>query len=291
MGPPPERRCDQSNMRILVIGCGYVGLPLAQTLARMGHQVHGTRRSEFSAADVTPHALDVTDPSSFEAIPKDFDVIYYTPSSSRGDASVHQAVFVDGTAHLLNWLGDAATRLIFTSSTSVYPQTDGNWVDETANHDGATGTAINLLQAEALFQESPQLATILRVAGIYGPERGYLYRQFLKDEAVITQGGSRWINMIHRDDVVSALVTALNIPPGIYNVSDDEPLTQRAFFEWLAKELDKTVPPEGEVQKRKRAATNKRVSNAKLKATDWQLKYPNFREGYGALINEEQGGH
>ena len=102
MGPPPERRCDQSNMRILVIGCGYVGLPLAQTLARMGHQVHGTRRSEFSAADVTPHALDVTDRSSFEAIPPDFDVIYYTPSSSRGDASVHQAVFVDGTTHLLN---------------------------------------------------------------------------------------------------------------------------------------------------------------------------------------------
>ena len=94
--------------------------------------------------------------------------------------------------------------------------------------------------------------------------------------------------MIHRDDVVSS-VTALNIPPGIYNVSDDEPLTQRAFFEWLAKELDKTVPPEGEVQKRKRAETNKRVSNAKL-TTDWQLKYPNFREGYGALINEEQGG-
>ena len=108
---------------------------------------------------------------------------------------------------------------------------------------------------------------------------------------MITHGGSRWINMIHRDDVVSALVTALNISPGIYNVSDDEPLTQRAFFEWLAKELDKTVPPEGEVQKRKRAATNKRVSNAKLKATDWQLKYPNFREGYGALVNEEQGGH
>ena len=70
MGHPPERRCDQSNMRILVIGCGYVGLPLAQTLARMGHQVHGTRRSEFSAADVTPHALDVTDRSSFDDIPE-----------------------------------------------------------------------------------------------------------------------------------------------------------------------------------------------------------------------------
>ena len=106
MGPPPERRCGQSNMRILVIGCGYVGLPLAQTLARMGHQVHGTKRSEFSAAYVTPHALDVTDRSSFEAIPQDFDVIYYTPSSSRGDASVHQAVFVDGTCLL--YTSDAA---------------------------------------------------------------------------------------------------------------------------------------------------------------------------------------
>lgn len=278
-------------MRVLVIGCGYVGLPFAQALARLGHEVHGTRRSAFADDIVTPHCLDVTDRRSFDALPREWDWIVYTPSSSRGDAAVHQAVFVDGTRNLLNWLDTESPRLLFTSSTSVYPQTDGGWVDEESPDEPTDGTGANLAVAEELFLDSGRAATLLRVAGIYGPGRGYLYRQFLKDEAVMTGDGTRWINMIHRDDVVGALLAALTLEPGIYNAADDEPVTQRAFFEWLAEQLGKPMPPEGESQKRKRAVTHKRVSNAKLKAAGWSLKYPNFRDGYGALIREEQGGH
>ena len=277
-------------MRILVIGCGYVGLPLAQALAQRGHAVHGTRRSAFTAEGITSHALDVTDRRSFECLPREVDCIYYTPSSARGDAAVHRAVFVDGTRNLLDWLGDTSANLLFTSSTSVYPHTDGQWVDEECPDVPADGTGANLAEAEALFLNSGQPANVLRVAGIYGPERGYLFRQFLKDQAILTEGGARWINMIHRDDVVGALLAALDLVPGIYNATDDEPVTQRAFFEWLAGQLDKPLPPAGEAPARKRTPTHKRVRNTKLKTAGWQLKFPDFRAGYGALIREEQGG-
>ena len=272
-------------MKILIIGCGYVGTPLAQALAKAGHDVHGIRRTIFNAEGITPHTLDITDPNEFNSLPADFDWIINTVSSARGDTETHRAVFVDGTKNLLNWLGDSSARLLFTSSTSVYPQTDGGWVDEDSHANGPV-----LREAEAMLLNAPAPATILRVAGIYGPERGFLYRQFLKDEAVLTEGGARWINMIHRDDVVGAVLAAMEITPGIYNATDDEPVTQLVFFEWLAERLGKPMPPDGESVSRKRVATSKRVRNAKLKAAGWRLRFPTFREGYEFLIREEQGG-
>ena len=274
-------------MKILIIGCGYVGLPLGQALARAGHEVHGVRRTDFTAENITPHSIDITTPNALAALPRDFDWIINTVSSARGDAEAHRAVFVDGTKNLLDWLGDSSARVLFTSSTSVYPQIDGEWVDETSPAKPEGGTAQNLAQAEELFLNAPQAATVLRVAGIYGLERGYLFRQFLKGKAVLTEGGARWMNMIHRDDVVSAILAAMKIEPSIYNVADDEPVTQHEFFKWLAQRLSKPMPPDGEQVSRKRVATSKRVRNAKLKAAGWLLQFPTFREGYEALLREE----
>ena len=268
-------------MRILIIGCGYVGVPLGQALAGAGHEVHGIRRGEFSGEGITPHAIDLTRRKALDSLPPDFDWLINTVSSSRGDAEQHRAVFVDGTKNLLHWLGDSPARVLFTSSTSVYPQTDGSWVDETSPANPTTGTGPALRGAEELLTA----ATVLRVAGIYGPERGFFFRQFLKGKAVLPDG-ERWLNMIHRDDVVGAILAAMEMEPGIYNVADDEPVTHRDFFEWLAQQLDRPMPPEGENISRKRAITNKRVRNAKLKAAGWRLRFPTFREGYGELIRE-----
>jgi nucleoside-diphosphate-sugar epimerase len=132
---------------------------------------------------------------------------------------------------------------------------------------------------------------ILRVAGIYGPERGHWFRQFLRDEARIEGDGSRFLNMIHRDDVVGCIIAALkNGRAGeIYNAVDDEPVCQIDFFQWLAAALGKPLPPsvsEDAGIVRKRGATNKRVSNRKLKTElGYQFKHPNFRSGYGAEIS------
>ena len=275
-------------MRILILGCGYVGTPLAQKLAELGHEIHAARRSPFSLEDAVTHQVDVTQRASLDSLPREFDWVLLTASSSRGDAAAHRAVFVDGTTHLVNWLGNSSTRVLFTSSTNVYPQMNGDWVDENSPETPVKGTALTLAEAENVLMESDIDCTILRVAGIYGPERGYLYRQFINNEAVLTNKGKRWMNMIHRDDVVGAILTAMNIEPGIYNATDNEPVTQLHFFEWLAKELEKPMPPEGEPVALKRSPTNKRVKNNKLKAAGWALRYPTFREGYKALINEEQ---
>ena len=164
-------------MRILVLGCGYVGLPLAQELARLGHEVHAARRSIFSAEGITTHQVDVTQRDSFGALPHEFDWVFLTASSSRGDAMMHRAVFTDGTHNLLNRLGNSHARVLFTSSTSVYPHTDGCWVDEQSVEKPSSGTGLNLSLAEELLLESERSCSLLRVAGIYGPERGFLYRQ------------------------------------------------------------------------------------------------------------------
>jgi len=128
------------------------------------------------------------------------------------------------------------------------------------------------------------------VAGIYGPERGHLFLQYLRNEARIAGKGERIINMIHRDDLVNVILAALkNGRPGeIYNAVDDEPVAQVHFFRWLSETLGKWMPPfmtEEENANRKRGLTNKKVSNRRMKMElGVPLKYPNFRQGYTAEI-------
>mgnify|MGYP003335250383 FL=1 len=284
-------------MRVLIVGCGYVGLPLGAALARRGHEVLGVRRTaegaeELRAAGLTPVVADVTRAETLRALPGPFDWVVNTVSSSKGGAEVYRAVYRDGTRNLLAWLADIGVRrFVHTSSTSVYAQTDGGWVteDSVAVPQAETGRVLveteNLLLTAARERGFP--AVILRVAGIYGPERGHLFQQYLRDEARLSGDGSRWLNMIHRDDVVGAAIAALErgAPGRIYNVADDEPVSQLDFFGWLAGQLAKPLPPaadETTSAPRKRAVTNKRVSNRRLREElGYALKFPTFREGYG----------
>ncbi|MGZ8900595.1 MAG: NAD-dependent epimerase/dehydratase family protein, partial [Limisphaerales bacterium] len=128
-------------------------------------------------------------------------------------------------------------------------------------------------------------AIILRASGIYGPERGHLFKQFLRGEATMREDGSSWINMIHVDDLAAAIAHLIDhgAPGEIYNATDNEPVTQLAFFHWLSTALKRPMPPAAPPDPaRKRGLTNKRVSNAKLKSTGFAFKYPSFREGYSA---------
>jgi nucleoside-diphosphate-sugar epimerase len=133
----------------------------------------------------------------------------------------------------------------------------------------------------------------MRLAGIYGPGRGHWFKQFLRGEARLEGEGSRLLNMIHRDDVVGAIIAALQggVPfPSVFNVVDNEPVSQRDFFAWLARQLGKPMPPSvpADVEaNRKRGVTNKRVSNQRLrKMLGYQFKYPTFREGYAKEIEQ-----
>ncbi len=133
-------------------------------------------------------------------------------------------------------------------------------------------------------------AVILRLAGIYGPDRGHWFKQYLKNQAAIEGKGERILNMIHRDDVVGAIIAALKLgrPGEVYNVVDNEPVSQLTYFEWLSGALGKALPPfvpEDPGSLRKRGLTNKRVSNRKLKEElGYQFRYPTFRQGYAPEI-------
>ena len=133
-------------------------------------------------------------------------------------------------------------------------------------------------------------AVILRLAGIYGPDRGYWLKQYMKNEARIEGNGARILNMIHRDDAAGAIIAALKSgrPGEVYNAVDDEPVSQLGFFQWLSGPLGKELPPsvpEDAETVRKRGVTNKKVSNRRLRMEiGYQFKYPTFRQGYTAEI-------
>jgi nucleoside-diphosphate-sugar epimerase len=287
-------------MRILIVGCGYVGLSLGAELVRQGHEVFGLRRSpeneaELKSAGIRPLYADISQRADLEKLPSEFDWVVNTVSSSKGGAEEYRQIYFEGTRNLIEWLAPhPPKKFVYTSSTSVYGQTDSSVVKETSPAEPASETSRILVETENLLlkaaAEKKIPAVILRAAGIYGPERGHLFLQYLRNEAKIAGKGDRIINMIHRDDLAGAIIAALkNGRPGeIYNAVDDEPVAQIHFFRWLSETLGKSMPPfatEEENAKRKRGLTNKKVSNRRLKMElGYALKFPTFRQGYTAEI-------
>lgn len=287
-------------MRVLIVGCGYVGLPLGIELVKLGHEVFGLRRgnsgdAELSAAGLKPLAADITRPDDLARLPGPFDWVINTVSSTQGGVDEYRQVYLEGTRNLIAWLSATPPKkYIYTSSTSVYGQTDSSVVKESSPAEPSSPTSQLLVETERLLLHAAQTqkfpAIILRVAGIYGPDRGHLFQQYLRNEARIAGKGDRIINMIHRDDLIAAIIAALkNGRPGeIYNAVDDEPVAQIHFFRWLSESLGKYMPPfatDEENTQRKRGLTNKKVSNRRLKMElGVQFKHPTFRQGYTAEI-------
>lgn len=297
-------------MRVLIIGTGYVGLPLGAELARQGHDVAGLRRSrsaadELKSAGIEGLFADITKPEELPKLPRNFDWVVNCVATSGGGVEDYRRVYLDGVRNIIEWLTPAvetprrnsgAPGFVHTSSTSVYAQNDGGFVDEDSPTEPAAETARVLLEAEEVLLAGAQKrnfsAMILRVAGIYGPGRGYRFQQFVKGEARMEGEGGRILNMIHRDDVVGCIIAALERgrPGNIYNAVDNEPVSQFDFFSWVAAGLGRAMPdsvPENNEGARKRGVTNKLVSNRKLKTElGYQFKYPTFREGYMAEIKK-----
>jgi len=295
-----------SAMRVLIVGCGYVGFPLASELVKRGHVVFGLRRSRvsdvaLSGAGIAPLCGDITNPDSLKELPRDFDWVVNCVASGGGGVEEYRQLYLHGMVNLTDWLlpspqrsNVTIPRLVYTSSTGVYGQDDGSIVDETSPTEPTTANAKVLVEAEKYLlgegQEKKFPAMILRAAGIYGPERGYLLKQFLRGDARIEGSGARVLNMIHRDDLVRAIIAALECGRAgeIYNVADDAPVSQLEFFKWLSAKIGKPLPPiatEDSAGPRKRGLTNKRISNGKLKRElGFEFQFPNYQAGYSSEI-------
>ena len=276
-------------MRTLIIGCGYVGEALGQRLIVLGHTVTGVRRESadndrLAKLGIRPLNLDITQSDSLDALTEPFDHVVVAVSSSRGGREAHQRVFGAGIVNVCAWLKTHTARsVVFISSTSVYRQTEGEWVDEKSHTAMDTATSKTLRNAEDQIASVVSPVTILRSSGIYGPGRGYLFQQFMNGAATIEGTGERFLNMVHRDDLSKAIIRSFDGNGGTFNITDDEPVSQLNFFEWLSERTNRPLPPfapEPDPSTRKRGITNKRVSNKRFKeALGFEYTHPTFREG------------
>jgi len=261
-------------MKLLLIGHGYLGQSIAREFGDRGWEVATTSLSGGEGSIV----CDVGDSADVDRLPA-ADFIVHCAASGRGGAEAYQRVYVDGCQNLVTKFPN--TPLLFTSSTSVYAQTDGSVVTEEspAIPDRETGSL--LLEAERVVLAAR--GVVARLAGIYGPGRSVLLKKFLAGEAVIEEEGGRWINQIHRDDAARAIFHLVENVAGsageVFNLCDSHPISQRSCYERLGEMFGLPLPPSGPRDlNRKRGWTHKSVSNQKLRATGWQPIFPCFTD-------------
>lgn len=268
-------------LRLVIAGCGFVGLAAARLFHERGWTVLGTTASEESATLLAnePFAVTAAELGNAAALAaleewRGCDAVIHCASSGRGGADAYRRVYLEGAQNLIQAL--RPRLLLFTGSTSVYAQSSGEWVSEASAAEPGRETGRILRETEEFVLS--HAGCVARLAGIYGRGRSVLLRKFLAGEAVIEGDGGRWINQVHRDDIAAALVRLVEAGAhGVFNVSDDTPMTQRAICEGLADRLDRPLPPSGPPDPhRKRGWTSKRVSNAKLRALGWVPRFPSF---------------
>jgi len=279
---------------VVIAGCGFLGEAAASLFSGSGPEVLGLCATQKTAARLVGRRFEIRVADiagSLAGVPtywRNPDLLIHCASSGRGAAGAYRAVYRDGLSNLLEFF--APRRAIFVGSTSVYSQETGEWVDERSPARPSRETGQILLDAETLALRAG--GVVARLAGIYGPGRAAHLRKFLEGSAVLEAGGSRWVNQIHRDDAARALASLADPAtlPGIYNVCDDTPATQREIYGWISGFFKKPLPPEGpRAPDRKRGWTSKRVSNAKMRATGWAPRFVSFRQALPSLAGEASG--
>lgn len=286
-------------MRILIVGTGYVGLPLAAELVRQGNEVVGLRQSAEGAAALREAGVEplVTDlsRSDFTRPTGRFDwVVFAAAAPGDADIDARRRLHVDGTRHLLaHFDGERPTKYVHVGCASVYGQQDASVVKEHSPTEPRSPAGQVQLEAERLVLDAAKggfPAVILRVAEIYGPDRMPILDRFLRNEVILPGRGRRHLNMIHRQDVLGAVQVALRAgrPGEVYNVVDQEPVTETHFFSWLAETVGKWMPrfgPEETDPERLRVAIDHKVSQRRLTMElGYRLVHPTFRQGYTAEI-------
>jgi len=273
--------------RILLAGCGDLGVRVAQLLRARGDEVWALRRQPPDG-DKSIHWLrgDLTDPESLRGLPKGITRLVYLPAPSTRDKASYRAVFIDGLQHLLAALDTRKlARVLLVSSTAVYGEHDDDWVDESTppRPPGFNGAA--LLEAEQWLAEQPFSSTVLRLAGLYGPGRLQLIERLRKGVVRVPREVPHWGNRIHVDDAASAIVhlLLLEAPLPLYVGVDDTPLPLDELYDFLADLIDAPLPEEGAPPV---GVGSKRLANARLRASGWKPQWADSRDGYAALLDE-----
>lgn len=282
--------------RALIAGCGAVGSHLGRILASQGWEVWGLRRN---AAALRPPlqaiAADLAQPTQLRDLPSALDAVVYSCAAGGYDEERYRAAYVQGIENLLTALArqrQSPGRLLFTSSTSVYGEHFGAWVDEDSATGNETFAQRALLEGEALIQRAGGI--VVRFGGIYGPGRTALLHRIRHGEARCAEGV--YSNRIHQADCARVLAHLLQLrqPAACYVAVDEEPALLCEVMDWLAQELGLAPPPRQALANAERARRgNKRCSSQRLRQTGFEFQFPSYRYGYRELLhgirNSEEG--
>ncbi|MEC5149502.1 NAD-dependent epimerase/dehydratase family protein [Cryobacterium sp. GrIS_2_6] len=297
-------------MTVLIAGCGDLGTEVGLRLAALGHRVVGLRRSSgVLPVAIEGQAVDLT--RERPVVPADTDIVIVAIAAAGPTADAYRTAYVDGLRNLLDALDAAGvepSRFLLVSSTAVYGVDDGSWIDEGSPAVPSSETGAVLLEAEDLLRGRLPGATVLRLAGIYGPGRERLIGQ-VRAGTSSAEGLSSHTNRIHRDDAAAAivhLVTGAAEPASLYLGADSLPARRRDVLAFLAAELGVPDPvgvasrpstvvgesadsPASPVGRAGRASPgprggDKRCRNALLLASGFRFAYPSYREGYRSLL-------
>jgi nucleoside-diphosphate-sugar epimerase len=276
-----------NSERVLLAGCGDLGQRVAQRLIDRGASVWALRRHPPTEQGAIRWLRgDLSDPASLVGLPTGITRVVFLPAPGARDEATYRAVFVDGLRHLFGALDRAACRrVLFVSSSAVYGEHDGAWVDETTPAEPLGFNGRVLLEAEAWLAAQACSSVALRLAGIYGPGRMQLVERLRSGQARVPREVPHWANRIHVDDAADALVHLLMLDEvlPLYVGADDTPLPLDVLYDFLARQMGVSVPAEGSAPA---AIGSKRLSNARLRASGFIPRWPDAREGYAALIQK-----
>ena len=300
-----------AGKRLVIFGCGYVGSAVASAALAAGARVEALTRNPEKAAALRQAGLgnvivaDLAATDWHTQLASGADFVLNTVSS--GGPETYERSYVGGMESILAWAarGPAPVgTMVYTSSTSVYPQGGGATVDETVEAPGATPNGVIIRTSEKLLEQAPATTCgrgfILRLAGIYGPQRHHLLDQLRAGALTLNGSGEHRLNLAHRDDIVAAILACLQAPPavagGVFNVADTAPAVRADVVRWLAAQLGRAVPAfDGATTARRGGAPmpDRIISSARIqRELGWRPRYPDYQAGFESLLSPSSGpGH
>jgi nucleoside-diphosphate-sugar epimerase len=287
-------------MQALIIGCGYLGRRVAALWQSSGHSISALTRTEENARDlrligIEPIKGDVLEPESLQALPA-ADVVLYAVGYDRHAGATKRDVYVQGLTNVLLEIAPRIGRFFYVSSSSVYGQDAGEWVDESSVCEPTTESGRTCLDAEAVVRSflpiDPGRATILRFTGLYGPGRLLRRVESVRAGEPIPANPEAWLNLIHVDDgarIIDMLAGRRDQTP-TFVVTDNRPIRRSEYYTRLAA-LVGGPSPSFEPTTADRGSLNKRCSNARLREELGDvLRFPTIEVGLPAALTNESAG-
>lgn len=309
---PSAQSLSARRVDLAILGCGYLGREIARRARLKGLSVAALTRNTDMADTLRQEGIkrviqgDLQEDDWHAEVDSARDVVLCAGAGGKGLEGYRNS-YLHAMESLLRWADKVNPEtVIFTSSTSVYPQTNGQWMSESdATAEPGTAAEILLETEEKLLRYvadngSATRGWVLRLAGIYGPSR-HLFLNALQEGAQVLPGEPHtWLNLIHRDDAAEAVLLACEVRDassgGILNICDGKPAPRGEIISWLAAELNRPEPTYGGPGTARRSswrtgkggvAPHRRISSQLAKEVlNWEPDFPDYQAGYRAILDQ-----